>query len=269
MRDNTTLTKLMDKYMQRDPGREALVRILTAPVESLLASPAEYSLDPAPLAVWADLSEAGALPAAEGEADEAGPASRPTEEAAAAMPEVAAEVERRLTEGSRVAAAFLDAITSVEGIEALPYGTRWMAKRIFALARAKFARGGGAALDGVYSLLGGFLFLRYINPRIVAPETIGITPSAPAKRMRRNLTIIAKMLQSLSNNVVGQVPPHPTQALLPPSLRAGDHPRSRPTSSPLRPPCARAAGSLWAGGQGVGRMGRLRRGQHGAAARVL
>ena len=49
------------------------------------------------------------------------------------------------------------------------------------------------------SLIGGFFFLRFINPAIVTPQAYMLVDGVPAKNPRRTLTLIAKMLQNLAN----------------------------------------------------------------------
>lgn len=53
----------------------------------------------------------------------------------------------------------------------------------------------------ICSLIGGFFFLRFINPAIVTPQAYMLIDSLPtsAKHPRRTLTLIAKMLQNLAN----------------------------------------------------------------------
>lgn len=46
------------------------------------------------------------------------------------------------------------------------------------------------------------MFLRFICPAIVAPESEGLVSTAPTKEMRRGLLLIAKIIQNLANNVL-------------------------------------------------------------------
>lgn len=162
MRDNTALTELMSKYNQRDPGREALVAILTAPVTALMSRGADFSIECQPLAVYRDLIESGQLASAElpEDSDPSAAPPMPTAEEAAKMPEVADEVARRLELARGVAASFLDAITAAAAIEALPFGTRWIAKTVYTLAKKRFGASTEAEAQTIYTLLGGFVFLR-------------------------------------------------------------------------------------------------------------
>mmetsp|Transcript_23895 Transcript_23895/g.33503 ORF Transcript_23895/g.33503 Transcript_23895/m.33503 type:complete len:260 (-) Transcript_23895:90-869(-) len=49
--------------------------------------------------------------------------------------------------------------------------------------------------------VGGFLFLRVFCPAIVAPSGFGVITTAPNATAQRGLTLIAKILQNLANNV--------------------------------------------------------------------
>ncbi|KAG8856149.1 glyceraldehyde-3-phosphate dehydrogenase 1 [Serendipita sp. 411] len=51
----------------------------------------------------------------------------------------------------------------------------------------------------ICSLIGGFFFLRFVNPAVVTPQAFMLVDGVPAKHPRRTLTLIAKMLQNLAN----------------------------------------------------------------------
>ncbi|KAJ4479043.1 hypothetical protein J3R30DRAFT_2708420 [Lentinula aciculospora] len=53
--------------------------------------------------------------------------------------------------------------------------------------------------DAKFAALGAFVFLRFISPAVVAPETIDLDP--PDDALRRGLTLIAKIIQNLANNI--------------------------------------------------------------------
>ena len=42
----------------------------------------------------------------------------------------------------------------------------------------------------ICSLIGGFFFLRFINPAIVTPQAYMLVQDAPAKHPRRTLTLV-------------------------------------------------------------------------------
>ena len=55
--------------------------------------------------------------------------------------------------------------------------------------------------DMLLQILNGFIVLRVFSPTIVAPESVGIVPMemAPGPRGRRNVILVAKVLQSIGN----------------------------------------------------------------------
>jgi hypothetical protein len=52
------------------------------------------------------------------------------------------------------------------------------------------------------SLIGGYIYLRFFNPVIVTPDALNITTIKPNRFQRRNLILIAKVLQNLSNGLL-------------------------------------------------------------------
>lgn len=59
------------------------------------------------------------------------------------------------------------------------------------------------APDRAIPLVGGFIMLRLFNPSLLTPEAYGLLPLGlvPGPVARRNLTLVTKLLQNLSNNV--------------------------------------------------------------------
>ncbi|ODA79734.1 hypothetical protein RJ55_05328 [Drechmeria coniospora] len=53
-----------------------------------------------------------------------------------------------------------------------------------------------------YTAVGAFMFLRFICPAIVAPESASLISTPPTKQMRRGLLLIAKIIQNLANNAL-------------------------------------------------------------------
>lgn len=51
-----------------------------------------------------------------------------------------------------------------------------------------------------YQGVGGFMFLRFISPAIVAPQIIDMTLPGPGKTLRRGLLLVSKILQTLASN---------------------------------------------------------------------
>ncbi|KAK7053933.1 hypothetical protein R3P38DRAFT_3343387 [Favolaschia claudopus] len=96
-----------------------------------------------------------------------------------------------------VAASFLEIITS--SIPVLPPMFREIAAHISKVVSRVWP-------EAKFSAMGAFIFLRFISPAIVAPETIDIElPKDLSKEehmvIRRGLMVIAKIIQNLANNL--------------------------------------------------------------------
>ena len=124
-----------------------------------------------------------------------GPAEGMTDpQEALALPAVQAEVEERAGIMRDLVECFLGAIIS--HIDEVPFGLRWLCKAIRTKCLKHFPE---ASLEAVGSLVGGFFLLRYINPAIISPEAYGILLKKPSAAVRRSLTQIAKILQTIAN----------------------------------------------------------------------
>jgi Ras GTPase-activating-like protein IQGAP2/3 len=115
-------------------------------------------------------------------------------EVAAGNADVQGIIQPRLAVLMDIAQTFLSTI--IDSIETVPYGIRWICKQIRSLTRRKYPEASDAS---ICSLIGGFFFLRFINPAIVTPQAYMLVDGVPAKHPRRTLTLIAKMLQNVAN----------------------------------------------------------------------
>src|SRR5258706_5231573 len=108
-------------------------------------------------------------------------------EVAQANPDVQAIIAPRLTMLMEIASSFL--VTIIESLETVPYGIRWICKQIRSLTRRKYP---DATDYAICSLIGGFFFLRFINPAIVTPQAYMLVDGLPSKHPRRTLTLVRK-----------------------------------------------------------------------------
>ncbi|ORX67645.1 GTPase-activating protein-like protein [Linderina pennispora] len=115
-------------------------------------------------------------------------------EEAGQHPKVVEALRPRIAELTQIAGRFLDTI--IGNKDATPYGIRWICKQIRSLTRRRYPE---ATDSAVCSLIGGFFFLRFINPAIVTPQAYMLIETAPTAHPRRALTLVAKVLQSLAN----------------------------------------------------------------------
>ncbi|KAI5283682.1 glyceraldehyde-3-phosphate dehydrogenase 1, partial [Ascosphaera aggregata] len=190
LRQNTPVSRMMTTYTRRGPGQAYLKAVLVELINNLIQLE-DLDLEINPLKVYESMcdqleGEQGQLPSHMSRSV--------TAEAAAANKEVQKIIEPRLSMLTKIANDFLDTI--ITGLEETPYGIRWICKQIRSLSRRKYP---DAQDQTICTLIGGFFFLRFINPAIVTPRSYMLTESTPSERPRRTLTLIAKMLQNLAN----------------------------------------------------------------------
>jgi len=171
----------MTTYTRRGPGQSYLQKVLSDQLNSLCAV-RDLDLEINPLKVYEHMVtqiEASGNPL---------PAYLPkgvTAEQAAANREVQKVIQPRLETLNKLASEFLDVIIS--GLEEVPYGIRWICKQIRSLSRRKYP---DAHDQTICTLIGGFFFLRFINPAIVTPRSYMLIDSAPSENPKRTLTYV-------------------------------------------------------------------------------
>lgn len=217
---------MMTTYTRRGPGQSFLKQILAKPIDDLIKYK-DLDLEINPLKVYESLrtryeedhgTEPEHLPRGV------------TAEQAAENPRVQELIEERAEKLSGIAKKFLTTI--IAGLAEAPYGIRWICKQIRSLTKVSLAlsthevshdmlislqrKYPEATNQAVCTLIGGFFFLRFINPAIVTPKSYMLIDGTPAENPRRTLTYvcrvssrhlllmlmplqIAKMLQNLAN----------------------------------------------------------------------
>jgi Ras GTPase-activating-like protein IQGAP2/3 len=190
LRQNTPVSRMMTTYTRRGPGQSHLKEVLSEKINSLI-SLEDVDLEINPLKVYDSMvrqieTDTGSLP-------DYLPRSV-TAEDAADNEQVQAIIAPRLKMLTEIAEGFLSTI--IDGLHETPYGIRWICKQIRSLSRRKYP---DAQDQTICTLIGGFFFLRFINPAIVTPKSYMLIEQVPAEKPRRTLTLIAKMLQNLAN----------------------------------------------------------------------
>lgn len=181
---------MMTTYTRRGPGQSYLKTVLADRINGLIELK-DLDLEINPLKVYEAMLQQiqdDGLPL---------PSNLPrgvTPEQAAENKQVQAIIEPRLTMLMDLADGFLTTI--IDGLEETPYGIRWICKQIRGLTKRKYPD----ANEQIFcTLIGGFFFLRFINPAIVTPKSYMLIDGNPEERPRRTLTLMAKMLQNLAN----------------------------------------------------------------------
>ena len=190
LRANTPVSRMMTTYTRRGPGQSYLKVVLQAKINSLIELKDE-DLEINPLKVYGNMIEQ--IERDTGSVPDYLPRGV-TAEQAAENREVQAIIAPRLTMLMELANSFLETI--IQGLDETPYGIRWICKQIRSLSKRKYP---DANDQTVCTLIGGFFFLRFINPAIVTPRSYMLIEGQPDENPRRTLTYIAKMLQNLAN----------------------------------------------------------------------
>ncbi|KAH7410366.1 Rho GTPase activation protein [Phaeosphaeria sp. MPI-PUGE-AT-0046c] len=189
LRANTPVSRMMTTYTRRGPGQSYLKVVLQDRINSLIELK-DLDLEINPLKVYekmvAELEEQGKLPPNLPKAV--------TAEQATENERVQQIIAPRVNMLMEIANNFLTTI--ITGLEETPYGIRWICKQIRSLSRRKYP---DAQDQTICTLIGGFFFLRFINPAIVTPRSYMLIDATPAENPKRTLTYIAKMLQNLAN----------------------------------------------------------------------
>ncbi len=197
---------MMTTYTRRGPGQSYLKVALAERINSLIELK-DLDLEINPLKVYTKMvreveEREGSLPAHLPKGV--------TAEQAADNEAVQKIIAPRLTTLMEIANTFLNTI--IDHLEETPYGIRWICKQIRSLSKRKYP---DAQDHTICTLIGGFFFLRFINPAIVTPQPYMLIDSTPEENPKRTLTYVcisrvipsvptnslqvAKMLQNLAN----------------------------------------------------------------------
>lgn len=172
---------MMTTYTRRGPGQSYLQKVLSEEINSL-CSVRDLDCEINPLKVYEHM-----VAQIEGSGNPL-PSYLPkgvTAEQAASNREVQKVIQPRIETLTRLANQFLDTI--IAGIDEVPYGIRWICKQIRSLSRRKYP---DAHDTTICTLIGGFFFLRFLNPAIVTPRSYMLIEQPPSENPKRTLTYV-------------------------------------------------------------------------------
>lgn len=190
-RANTAVTQMLSAYARRGQGLSVLRTVLEQPLKAL-TSRKDLNLEISPQKVYAQLIQDSEKETGQVWAEE----RNVSDETASAHPIVKKIIEQHCTELIKISDYILTRI--IEGVDSVPMGMRWICKQLGALCKERFA---DADRYQIGSLMGGYIYLRFFNPVIVTPDALNFIQVKPSRIMRRNLILIAKVLQNLSNGL--------------------------------------------------------------------
>lgn len=192
MRSNTAFTKMLNVFGKRGPYHDFLVETLHSSVKSILDE--TESLEIYPIAVQNELTAASS---------DSVNVSRSTSESSSEVSKVAnlPAVKSLLLKRTHRLREYSELLTEsvFDSVRKCPYGLRLFCKKVFQYGMSRFPT---ASKDEIFGLVGGFLFLRFFTPSIAAPHVAKLVAQPLNATQRRNCTIVAKIMQNLSNFVL-------------------------------------------------------------------
>jgi len=188
-RSGTASMQMLVKYALSGNGKEIIRQMLREPITSLM----EHNLN---LEVESIKMYREFIKRYEENTQREWPRARTLESAEAAFnePYIQKLYRPRVKQLEFVAEHFLQCC--IRKMDTLPWGVRWICRQLAELAQSHFPE---ATPYQWGSIVGGFLFLRLLNPAIIAPANYNICDKTPPKNTGRALQFTAKILMKLLN----------------------------------------------------------------------
>jgi len=191
LRANTPLTRMLTTYTRRDPGQQYLKQTLSGILTEVCTDKnCNLEIDPKRIfEAWVNDYEVQQGVAYEGERN-------PDSNVCMSFSFVKLAIDERIPKLVSIIERIVS--TLAQSVDMVPYGIRFICRHIKQLIMAKYP---DLTLTQVCGFVGGFFMLRFINPAIATPNAHMLVEQKLDAVARRNVTIIAKILQNLSNNV--------------------------------------------------------------------
>ena len=188
-RSNSALTRMLTTYTRRSAGQQFL-KTTFKDILGEIAADKTMNLEITPNKVFDEY--VNDYEVRNGQPYE-GTKKLPTEECAK-MPFIQEIIRPRIPVIERYISRFIDQYE--RNLNLVPYGIRWICKQVKLIVLEKWPE---SDWRQVCSMIGGFFVLRFINPAIITPAAYMILEQTPGPTARRNLTVLAKIQQNLSN----------------------------------------------------------------------
>eukprot|EP00211_Chloroparvula_japonica_P005130 CAMPEP_0119131044 /NCGR_PEP_ID=MMETSP1310-20130426/9300_1 /TAXON_ID=464262 /ORGANISM="Genus nov. species nov., Strain RCC2339" /LENGTH=838 /DNA_ID=CAMNT_0007121595 /DNA_START=153 /DNA_END=2669 /DNA_ORIENTATION=+ len=186
----TVVPKMIVTYNRRKQGLDYIQRVLGPVMNTVLETDRNMELNP--LTIYIKMINEAEIRT--GEKTKLERQVKPEE--ALDHPEVKRIVDSRLEELTDICKMFVEAI--LRSVNELPYGLRWICKQLADISKENLPD--ATELD-IQRLIGYFVYYRFLNLAIVAPDSKGaqlvkkeLTPLA-----RKSCVVISKVLQNLFN----------------------------------------------------------------------
>lgn len=180
LRANTPVSRMLTTYTRRGPGQSYLKSVLSSKINQLIEQK-DLNLQINPLKVYDEIVMQMELE------DTLPPGFNKsvTPDIASSNITVQSLIQPRLEQLIGIADMFLTTI--IDSLHQVPYGIRWVCKQIRSFTKRKYPDTADSAIS---SLIGGFFFLRFINPAIVTPQAYMLIDDFPGVNPRIILTLV-------------------------------------------------------------------------------
>ena len=196
IQSDSVVPKMVLTYNKRKQGVEYIKNTLTSFVKDVMVK--DYQFELAPLAIYRKLQNDSDIKDGKKKAP-AATKHELTAQEAAADPQVKAIIASRSKELEEVCKSVLD--RALNTMKSLPYGLRLICKQIRQVILVKFPK---AKPDEIWTIVGYFVYYRFIGLAIVSPDSFGITdPNLSMTSRRKNLAIVSKVLLQLMFRLSG------------------------------------------------------------------
>ncbi|KAJ6231210.1 gtpase-activating protein [Anaeramoeba flamelloides] len=188
LRSNTNITKLLYSYTKREPCQQYIHKILSVPLAQVLTD-TDLNISLNPIHIYKEL-----YPEKSGE--------RISDNTAYDDEKVNEIINERTERLLQIFDDLLEFI--VEKPENVPLGLRLICQKIRFFVKEYYPE---CNEETIATFVSAFFFLRYLNPSLVTPTALGIfqdhdpfaKTSSKSNRIKTNLLVVGKFLQTLSN----------------------------------------------------------------------
>eukprot|EP00026_Physarum_polycephalum_P003083 Phypoly_transcript_03092.p1 GENE.Phypoly_transcript_03092~~Phypoly_transcript_03092.p1 ORF type:complete len:847 (+),score=180.92 Phypoly_transcript_03092:122-2542(+) len=182
----SVVPKMIITYNRRKQGHEYLKQVIT-PILETVTNIADLNLELSCVQIYqALITDIEIQTGAKSSLNRDLP-----EEQISELPDVKALLAARVEKCISICNMFFDGIIS--SLSRLPYGIRWICKQIHSIAKQKW----DTSDDDIGKVIGYFVYYRFMNVAIVTPDSHALTGKEVSMLARRNLVVVAKVLQTL------------------------------------------------------------------------
>jgi len=188
-RSGTASMQMLKEYALQGSGKEVIRRILDEPIKSLVEH--DLNLEVESIRMYKEF-----IRKYEKDTQKKWPHDREVSTAEEAFNKkyIQKLYRPRVKQLEFVAEHFLKCVITKH--DQLPWGVRWICMKLAELGQEYFP---DASPYQWGSIVGGFLFLRLLNPAIIGPQFFNILDKKPSKNTGRTLQFTAKILMKLLN----------------------------------------------------------------------